>query len=109
MRARPAGRSLPAMNFVLGVVIIAAAAAVAVADMLLVRRRAPDGRYFNDGDRASGMFGVLATGFSLLLGLSCSSPSPAMTRREQVRSRRRASWPNKSRRHSSSLRQFPES
>jgi hypothetical protein len=43
--------------------------AVAVAAMLLVRRRAPDGSYFNDGDRASGVFGVLATGFSLLLGL----------------------------------------
>jgi len=57
------------MNFVWGVVIIAAAVAVAVAAMLLVRRRAPDGSYFNDGDRASGVFGVLATGFALLLGL----------------------------------------
>ena len=57
------------MNFVWGVVIIAAAVAVAVAAMLLVRRRAPDGGYFNDGDRASGVFGVLATGFALLLGL----------------------------------------
>ena len=37
--------------------------------MLLVRRRAPEGSYFSDGDRASGVFGVLATGFSLLLGL----------------------------------------
>ena len=36
--------------------------------MLLVRRRAPEGSYFNDGDRASGVFGVLATGFSVLLG-----------------------------------------
>ena len=57
------------MNFVWGVVIIAAAVAVAVAAMLLVRRRAPDGSYFNDGDCASGVFGVLATGFALLLGL----------------------------------------
>ena len=57
------------MDFVWGVVIIAAAAAAAVAAMLLVRRRAPDGGYFNDGDRASGVFGVLATGFTLLLGL----------------------------------------
>jgi hypothetical protein len=69
MRAWPGGRSLTAMNFVLGVVITAAAVAVAVAAMLLVRRRAPDGSYFNDGDRASGVFGVLATGFALLLGL----------------------------------------
>jgi hypothetical protein len=37
--------------------------------MLLVRRRAPEGSYFADGDRASGVFGVLATGFAILLGL----------------------------------------
>jgi hypothetical protein len=36
--------------------------------MLVVRRRAPDGSYFSDGDRAAGAFGVLATGFFLLLG-----------------------------------------
>jgi hypothetical protein len=36
--------------------------------MLLVRRRAPEGGYFADGDRAAGVFGVLATGFSVLLG-----------------------------------------
>jgi hypothetical protein len=48
--------------------IVAAATAVAVAAMLLVRRRAPDGGYFNDGDRAAGVFGVLATGFAVLLG-----------------------------------------
>jgi hypothetical protein len=42
--------------------------AVTVAAMLLVRRRAPEGSYFSDGDRASGVFGVLATGFSVLLG-----------------------------------------
>ena len=36
--------------------------------MLLVRRGAPEGSYFTDGDRASGVFGVLATGFSVLLG-----------------------------------------
>jgi hypothetical protein len=43
--------------------------AAAVAAMLAVRRRAPEGSFFSDGDRASGVFGVLATGFSLLLGL----------------------------------------
>src|SRR4051794_21969827 len=36
--------------------------------MLYVRARAPEGSYFTDGDRASGVFGVLATGFSILLG-----------------------------------------
>jgi hypothetical protein len=57
------------MDFLLDVLIVVAAVAVAVAAMLLVRRRAPDGSYFSDGDRASGVFGVLATGFSVLLGL----------------------------------------
>src|SRR6478672_9011100 len=36
--------------------------------MLLVRRRAPAGSHFQDGDRAAGVFGVLATGFAVLLG-----------------------------------------
>jgi hypothetical protein len=56
------------MNLVWGFLITAGATAVAVAAMLFVRRRAPDGSYFQDGDRASGVFGVLATGFSILLG-----------------------------------------
>ena len=56
------------MNVVWGFVIIVAVVAVAVAAMLFVRRSAPEGSYFEDGDRASGVFGVLATGFSVLLG-----------------------------------------
>ena len=43
--------------------------ALAIVAMLLVRRRAPEGSRFNDGDRAAGVFGVVATGFALLLGL----------------------------------------
>ena len=43
-------------------------AAVAIAALLFVRRTAPDGGYFHDGDRAAGFFGVLATGFAVLLG-----------------------------------------
>jgi hypothetical protein len=43
-------------------------ATIAVSAMLLVRRRAPDGSWFQDGDRAAGVFGVLATGFAVLLG-----------------------------------------
>ena len=39
-----------------------------IAAVLSVRRQAPEGGYFDDGDRASGVFGVLATGFALLLG-----------------------------------------
>ena len=56
------------MNLVWGALVVAGAAAVAVAAMLFVRRGAPEGSYFSDGDRASGVFGVLATGFSVLLG-----------------------------------------
>jgi hypothetical protein len=56
------------MNLVWGFLITAGATTLAVAAMLFVRRRAPEGSYFKDGDRASGVFGVLATGFSVLLG-----------------------------------------
>jgi hypothetical protein len=49
-------------------VIVVVAAAVAIAAMLFVRRTAPAGSYFEDGDRAAGVFGVLATGFAVLLG-----------------------------------------
>jgi len=56
------------MNLVWGFLITVGATGVAVAAMLFVRRRAPEGSYFKDGDRASGVFGVLATGFSILLG-----------------------------------------
>jgi hypothetical protein len=51
------------------VLITAVAAGVAVAALLLVRRRAPEGSFFADGDRAAGAFGAVATGFSVLLGL----------------------------------------
>jgi hypothetical protein len=56
------------MNVLLAIALVAVGTAIAVAAMLLVRRRAPEGSYFNDGDRAAGVFGVLATGFSVLLG-----------------------------------------
>jgi hypothetical protein len=50
-----------------GVVLVAANVAT-IAAMLLVRRRAPEGGYFTDGDRASGVFGVLAGGFAIFAG-----------------------------------------
>jgi hypothetical protein len=50
------------------VVILVAAVAIAIGALLLVRRRAPEGSYFSDGDRASGVFGVLATGFAIFAG-----------------------------------------
>jgi len=56
------------MNLVLAAGVVIGAVTIAVAIMLLVRRRAPAGSHFNDGDRAAGVFGVLATGFSVLLG-----------------------------------------
>jgi hypothetical protein len=48
--------------------VVLAVTAVAIAAMLLVRRNAPEGSYFEDGDRAAGVFGVLATGFAVLIG-----------------------------------------
>jgi Protein of unknown function (DUF4239) len=56
------------MSIVWGSLILIVVAAVAIAAMLLVRRGAPEGSRFTDGDRASGVFGVLATGFALLAG-----------------------------------------
>jgi hypothetical protein len=41
---------------------------VTITAMLLIRRRAPEGSYFTDGDRASGVFGVLAGGFAIFAG-----------------------------------------
>jgi hypothetical protein len=51
-----------------GILTVAGAVAVAVAVMLLIRRGAPEGGYFSDSDRASGVFGVLATGFAIFAG-----------------------------------------
>jgi hypothetical protein len=59
---------LKGVNLFLGALAVVAAVAVTTTAMLLVRRHAPEGSWFSDGDRASGVFGVLATGFSILLG-----------------------------------------
>ena len=48
--------------------VVLLAATIAISAMLFVRRTAPEGSYFQDGDRASGVFGVLSTGFAILLG-----------------------------------------
>ncbi len=55
------------MNVLLSTIIVAASAAIAVVVMLLLRRVAPEGGYFADGDRSAGVYGVLATSFSVLL------------------------------------------
>jgi amino acid transporter len=57
------------MSLFWAILITVIVVALAVTALLLVRRRAPEGGYFEDGDRAAGVFGVLATGFSVLLGL----------------------------------------
>src|SRR5512132_4128818 len=56
------------MSLVWAGLIVVVVTAVAITAMLLVRRKAPAGSYFEDGDRAAGVFGVLATGFAVLLG-----------------------------------------
>jgi hypothetical protein len=48
--------------------IVIVVAAVTISAMLFVRRTAPEGSYFEDGDRAAGVFGVIATGFAVMLG-----------------------------------------
>ena len=56
------------MSIVWSIVVLLVANAVTISAMLLVRRRAPEGSYFADGDRASGVFGVLAGGFAIFAG-----------------------------------------
>ena len=50
------------------ILIVLVVNAATIGAMLLVRRRAPEGSYFKDGDRASGVFGVLAGGFAIFAG-----------------------------------------
>jgi amino acid transporter len=57
------------LNLFWSALIVLCVTAGAVTVLLLVRRSAPEGSYFQDGDRASGVFGVIATGFAILLGL----------------------------------------
>src|SRR3954464_7728938 len=56
------------MSLWLAALVAVVVTAVAVGAMLLMRRHAPGGGYFEDGDRAAGVFGVLATGFAILAG-----------------------------------------
>jgi hypothetical protein len=56
------------VNLLWGLLVLSATVAVAITAILLVRRRAPEGSYFADGDRAAGVFGVLATGFAVFAG-----------------------------------------
>ena len=56
------------MTVVWAGVVLVAANVLTIGAMLLVRRRAPGGSYFTDGDRASGVFSVLAGGFAIFAG-----------------------------------------
>src|SRR4051794_28187173 len=56
------------MSLLWSIVILLVANGAAIGAMLLVRRGAPEGSYFTDGDRASGVFGVLAGGFAIFAG-----------------------------------------
>jgi hypothetical protein len=56
------------LNVLQTVLIVVASVGLAVGLFFLLRRFAPKGSFFSDGDRAAGVFGVLATGFSVLLG-----------------------------------------
>jgi hypothetical protein len=56
------------MNIVWGFPIIVVAAAVAATTDALGAAAGTRGELLRDSDRAAGIFGVLATGFSVLLG-----------------------------------------
>jgi hypothetical protein len=56
------------VNLVWAIAFTVGVVAVAITAILLVRRRAPEGSFFTDGDRASGVFGVLATGYAIFAG-----------------------------------------
>jgi hypothetical protein len=51
-----------------GILVLVVANAVTIGAMLFVRRGAPEGSRYRDGDRASGVFGVLAGGFAIFAG-----------------------------------------
>jgi hypothetical protein len=56
------------MTLVWAFLVLVVVNVATIAAMLLVRRRAPEGSFFSDGDRASGVFGVLAGGFAIFAG-----------------------------------------
>jgi hypothetical protein len=56
------------VNIAVAAAIVVVADAIGIGAILLVRSRAPEGSFFTDGDRASGVFGVLATCFAIFAG-----------------------------------------
>lgn len=55
------------LNLWLSSLIVLVSVLGAIALMLAIRRGAPRGGFFNDSDRAAGVFGVVGTAFSVLL------------------------------------------
>src|SRR5215212_5122049 len=55
------------MNLIVAALIVIVCVGVAVGAMLLIRRNAPEGVFVMDADRASAIFGFLATALSILL------------------------------------------
>jgi hypothetical protein len=56
------------VNLWLAALTIVVSSALMIAAMLRLRRHAPEGGYFAENDRAAGIFTLLATAFSVLLG-----------------------------------------
>jgi hypothetical protein len=81
------------MNVVLGFLVVIVVAAITVAAMLLVRRRAPEGSYFTDGDRASVFSppGSLYSWDSSSFSPSSPTTTPALARRLRRSSSKRRS------------------
>lgn len=56
------------MNLVWAILITTAVTAVAIACILLVRRGAPEGSYFQDGDRAASRVAIVLLGYVMFFG-----------------------------------------
>jgi len=68
IRARRAGWTIPGVNLGLTALVVAASVAISIGGFLLLRRHAPAGGFFSDGDRASGILGLISTAYAVLLG-----------------------------------------
>jgi fumarate reductase subunit D len=68
VRTAPAALDQDPMSLPWTLAYLIAANVATITAILFVRRRAPEGSYFKDGDRASGVFGVLAGGFAIFAG-----------------------------------------
>jgi hypothetical protein len=56
------------MSLTVALIVIAVATVLAVAGMLFLRTRAPEGSWFRTQDHSAGMLGVVGTVFAILLG-----------------------------------------